>query len=118
MKCNKCKLLEQVFPDGAPKNPRWYFLMTELFVFLHEGKDFCDYEKDMEKMNDIYKKVLKSGKIAFEDMGHIMKVITQYQPSSKKVNEAYRVTGGYQPTDKTDIKSENLEPPQGGTGEL
>ena len=45
-KCPKCKLLEQVFPVGSMKTNYDYWLMTEVFVFLHDGKDYCDKDKE------------------------------------------------------------------------
>ena len=40
MKCEKCKLLDEVFKDI--KNNHEYWLMTEVFVYLHGGKDYCE----------------------------------------------------------------------------
>ena len=44
MSCKKCKLLMELFENlvktGRSTN-RDYWIMTELFVILHEGKDYC-----------------------------------------------------------------------------
>jgi len=40
MACRKCKLLKELF-ERTPKSKRDYWIMTELFVLLHGGKDFC-----------------------------------------------------------------------------
>lgn len=38
--CDKCKMLFELFNE-TPKTPRLYWVMTELFVMLHNGKDYC-----------------------------------------------------------------------------
>ena len=40
MKCKKCKLLFKLFKHI--KNNYEYWLMTELFVYMHKGKDYCN----------------------------------------------------------------------------
>ena len=40
-KCRKCDLLYELW-DHTPKSDRDYWIMTELFVMLHDGKDVCD----------------------------------------------------------------------------
>lgn len=46
--CRKCELLSELFQatekDGE-KHDRLYWVMTELFVMLHDGKDVCPYAK-------------------------------------------------------------------------
>ena len=50
-KCEKCKLLEMVFSANCIKNSYEYWLMTELFVYLHNGK--CYHEQDVyRKINN------------------------------------------------------------------
>jgi len=39
--CERCALLLELY-EGTDKTPRQYWLMTELFVLLHDGKDVCD----------------------------------------------------------------------------
>ena len=39
-KCNSCNLVKQVM--NTEKNNYVYWLATELFVELHDGKDYCD----------------------------------------------------------------------------
>ena len=40
MSCERCTLLEELY-ERTPKSDRDYWLMTELFVMLHGGLDFC-----------------------------------------------------------------------------
>lgn len=40
--CEKCELLETIFPPNNDFTPYEYWLLTELFVYLHDGKDYCD----------------------------------------------------------------------------
>lgn len=40
MSCERCELLEELY-ERTPKSDRDYWLMTELFVMLHGGVDFC-----------------------------------------------------------------------------
>ena len=45
MICKKCKLLNKIFNEKTMKINYDYWLMTEVFVFLHNGKDFCNERK-------------------------------------------------------------------------
>ena len=40
MSCIKCDLLMELF-DGTPKTNRDYWIMTEIFVYIHGG-DVCN----------------------------------------------------------------------------
>ncbi len=40
MSCEKCGLLEELY-KRTPQTYRDYYVMTELFVSLHDGKDHC-----------------------------------------------------------------------------
>lgn len=40
MICVKCDLLMELF-KRTPLTNRDYWVMTELFVLLHDGKDYC-----------------------------------------------------------------------------
>ena len=41
-KCPNCKLVFKIFPEILTDFD--YYLMTEVFVKVHDGKDYCDYE--------------------------------------------------------------------------
>jgi len=46
--CPHCKFLDSVFqPILKMKDStnREYWIFTEMFVYLHDGKDYCDYNK-------------------------------------------------------------------------
>jgi len=43
MRCKECELLNKVFNEYTMKTNFDYWLMTEMFVLLHEGKDYCDH---------------------------------------------------------------------------
>lgn len=45
--CRKCELLTELFYAGKP-SPRLYWVMTELFVYLH-GSDVCSEGPVTEK---------------------------------------------------------------------
>lgn len=45
--CRLCKLLFELY-DGTKQSPREYWVMTELYVALHHGKDWCDGDKTVE----------------------------------------------------------------------
>ena len=47
MSCKKCGLLMELF-ERTPLTNRDYYAMTELFVFLHDGKDHCSGDKCSE----------------------------------------------------------------------
>ncbi len=40
--CKHCKWLEQLFSDDKIESNREYWIMTEIFVYLHDGKDYCN----------------------------------------------------------------------------
>ncbi len=42
--CEKCKQLKELY-DSTPKSNRDYWLMTEIFVLLHNG-DVCKGKPD------------------------------------------------------------------------
>jgi len=41
MTCLKCEYLSELFKE-VPQTNRNYWLMTELFVMLHDGTDHCE----------------------------------------------------------------------------
>lgn len=48
MVCNQCELLDELFGNLAKTGKatnRDYWVMTELFVLLHNGKDYCEDKK-------------------------------------------------------------------------
>jgi hypothetical protein len=45
-RCPHCKFIKNVFGDKIESN-REYWIMTEVFVYLHKGKDFCNGKKEM-----------------------------------------------------------------------
>lgn len=52
MNCEKCELLMELF-ERTPKTNRDYWVMTELFVLLHNGKDYCNPQSsDSKARND------------------------------------------------------------------
>jgi hypothetical protein len=46
--CPHCKFLHDTF-NFDDLAPREYWLFTEMFVYLHSGKDYCDYSAEIEK---------------------------------------------------------------------
>jgi hypothetical protein len=44
--CPHCEFLSTRFESGDTINNREYWLMTEVFVYLHDGKDYCDYKEN------------------------------------------------------------------------
>ena len=42
MRCKHCKWLEELFKNIKDMTNREYWTMTEIFVYLHNGKDYCD----------------------------------------------------------------------------
>lgn len=51
MNCDKCELLSELF-ERTPKCPRDYWMMTELFTMLHDGKDYCDIIGSHDRLNE------------------------------------------------------------------
>jgi len=43
--CPHCDFIAKTFTDHPDSTNREYWIMTEVFVYLH-GKDFCTYVKD------------------------------------------------------------------------
>jgi len=49
--CPHCKFMEEIgdnLTDKDKKNRTIYYILTEVFVYLHNGKAYCDY-KDISK---------------------------------------------------------------------
>ncbi len=49
MKCPYCKFIKKLFKNDEIKNNKEY-AMRRMFVFLHEGKNCCDYGKLEKKL--------------------------------------------------------------------
>lgn len=51
MNCKHCEFIKKLFSISNMKDmtKREYWLMTEIFVHLHDGKDYCN--KNKEHMN-------------------------------------------------------------------
>lgn len=49
MKCKHCEFIDELSKDliATPNEMtnREYWLLTEMFVYLHHGKDYCDYDE-------------------------------------------------------------------------
>lgn len=45
IKCPYCKFISDTFPAAGKMSKREYWIMTEIFVYLHSGKDYC-YESN------------------------------------------------------------------------
>ena len=43
--CPHCKFMEELFKEDDIKTNREYWIMTEVFVYLHDGKDYCNWGK-------------------------------------------------------------------------
>ena len=43
--CPHCKFMEELFKEDDIKTNREYWIMTEIFVYLHDGKDYCNWGK-------------------------------------------------------------------------
>ena len=53
-KCPHCKFLSELFSNDEIESNREYWIMTEVFVYLHDGKDYCNYmHKDMNVFRQI-----------------------------------------------------------------
>jgi len=46
--CPHCKFISETFLPANDGTDREYWLMTEVFVYLHGGKDYCDYKKQSQ----------------------------------------------------------------------
>jgi hypothetical protein len=54
-KCKACKIIDDIFYKYKPIKSNYdYWLMTELFVYLHDGKDYCNHLRDLKKDNKCY----------------------------------------------------------------
>lgn len=53
-KCKACKFIDKIFFNfKSIKSNYDYWLMTELFVYLHDGKDYCYFEKNKMENKDV-----------------------------------------------------------------
>jgi hypothetical protein len=44
-RCPHCDFIKKVFGNIIDLSNREYWIMTELFVYLHNGKDYCNYSR-------------------------------------------------------------------------
>jgi len=44
--CPHCKFLAELFNEDKIESNREYWIMTEVFVYLHEGKDYCNHTRE------------------------------------------------------------------------
>ena len=45
--CKHCEFLEKVF-NVKDMTPREYWIFTEIFTYLHDGKDYCNCSEKLE----------------------------------------------------------------------
>lgn len=45
--CKHCQYLHDLFGGLLDVSKREYWLMTEVFVYLHNGKDYCNGNKEV-----------------------------------------------------------------------
>ena len=48
-KCKHCKFIEKTFPNASEMTDREYWIFTEVFCYLHDGNDFCNFSKKKER---------------------------------------------------------------------
>ncbi len=46
IECPHCKWMKETFDYAEESTNREYWIMTEVFVYLHNGKDYCDWGKN------------------------------------------------------------------------
>jgi len=46
--CPHCKFLEDTFHEEIKSNYD-YWIVTEVYVYLHDGKDYCNFNKETKK---------------------------------------------------------------------
>jgi hypothetical protein len=44
IKCPYCEFISKTFSSTINMTNREYWIMTEVFVYLHNGKDYCNNE--------------------------------------------------------------------------
>ena len=47
-KCKHCEFIEKTFPKASEMTNREYWLFTEVYCYLHDGNDFCNFSKIKE----------------------------------------------------------------------
>ena len=52
--CPHCKFINSLF--FKVETNREYWLYTEIFVYLHDGKDYCNYEETQQVLTNIQNK--------------------------------------------------------------
>jgi len=50
-KCPKCELLMELF-ESAKQTNRNYWIVTELFFYMHGEKDYCNYKNKKEEKDE------------------------------------------------------------------
>lgn len=64
MACYKCELLAELYKQ-VPQTPRNYWVMTELFIFLH-GSDVCDGD-DEQTPREQMQQALRGGWVPVDE---------------------------------------------------
>ena len=60
-KCKHCKFIEKTFPKASEMTDREYWMFTEVFCYLHDGNDFCNFSKIKE---------MKKGEVDFDNLSY------------------------------------------------
>lgn len=75
--CPHCRFIETL---GDIQSNREYWIITEIFVHLHNGKDYCDWEKNMGEKKELSKaqivKMVIDG-LSPEDKAEFVELIRQ-----------------------------------------
>ena len=78
---------------GEPQTNREYWIMTEIFVYLHNGKDVCDCENlsSGHMILGLIKDQVGSGtfKLVKEELNGIERCYAQNAPSSSECQHEY-----------------------------
>ena len=85
MSCKHCKEIEEwtnhlaVSPDEMTN--REYWLLTELFVYLHNGKDYCNFNSTTHfiKAEEIINELAKIEDIYTTNLQDLARLITKSQ---------------------------------------
>ena len=70
--CRHCEFIETLFSKVVDMTDREYYLFTELFCYLHDGKDYCDHETRRRSMRYLFQ-MKWFGEVSDGDSGNATK---------------------------------------------
>ena len=90
VRCKHCDFIDKTFGTvlkGDDSSNREYWLMTKVFIYLHDGRDYCKIRSKLDKAREEYYE-LKSR--FSDDCSFYEEILNYIRELEKSVNEPRR----------------------------